>query len=435
MDSIIPLVCKLNIPKKSMDQQFKYDVCLSFASEQRDYVSKVSDELNKAGLSHFFDEDEEVELWGKNLNEALDEIYRKTSRFCVMFISSAYAKKSWTIHERRSAQARALIDRGVYILPARFDDTEIDGLPPTVRYIDLRNHTSETFAQLIIEKVRGNPTQTPRAATSDDNAYKMDEKDRQCLKDLRTTDPRDDKARIEENKGGLLEDSYRWILENADYRQWRDDQQSRLLWIKGDPGKGKTMLLCGIINELKKSTVKTGLLSFFFCEGTDMRINNAMAVLRGLIYLLIDQQPSLIRYIREKYDHADKELFEDTNAWIALSGIFVNILQDPSLKNAYLIIDALDECQTEDLPKLLDFIVQKSSASPHVKWIISSRNWRKIEERLETAEQKVRLSLELNAESISTAVSTYIRHKVLWLARLKNYDDKTTRRRTRPFVL
>ena len=148
----------------------------------------------------------------------------------------------------------------------------------------------------------------------------MDEKDRQCLEDLRTTDPRDDKKRIEKTKGGLLEDSYRWILENADFRQWRDDQQSRLLWIKGDPGKGKTMLLCGIINELKKSTVETDLLSFFFCEGTDVRINNATAVLRGLIYLLIDQQPSLIRYIREKYDHAGKALFEDVNAWVALSG-------------------------------------------------------------------------------------------------------------------
>ena len=217
---------------------------------------------------------------------------------------------------------------------------------------------------------------------------------------------------LRRGKGGLLEDSYHWILENADFRQWRDDQQSRLLWIKGDPGKGKTMLLCGIIDELKKSTVKTGLLSFFFCEETDARINNATAVLRGLIYLLVDQQPSLIRYIREKYDHARKALFEDVNAWVALSGIFANILQDPSLKSAYLIIDALDECQTEDLPQLLDFIVQKSSASPRVKWIVSSRNWPNIEERLETAGQKVRLCLELNAESISTAVSIYIRHKV-----------------------
>jgi hypothetical protein len=252
----------------------------------------------------------------------------------------------------------------------------------------------------------------------------MDEKDRQCLKDLRMTDPRHDKARIEKRKGDLLEDSYQWILENAQFRQWRDDQQSQLLWIKGDPGKGKTMLLCGIINELKKSTVKTNLLTFFFCDGTDERINNATAILRGLIYLLIDQQPSLIRYIREKHDDAGKALFEDVNAWIALSEILTNILQDPILKNAYLIIDALDECRTEDLPQLLDFIVQKSSAF-HVKWIVSSRNWRNIEERLGRAEQKLSLSLELNTASISAAVNIYIRHKVLWLTQLKNYDDET----------
>ena len=137
-----------------MRQQFKYDVCLSFASEQRDYVRKVKDELVKAGLSHFFDEDAQLEMWGKHLNETLDEIYRKQSRFCVMFISAEYAKKMWTSHERRSAQARALEDRSDYLLPARFDDTEIDGLSPTVLYIDLRHHTPERFAQLIIEKVK-----------------------------------------------------------------------------------------------------------------------------------------------------------------------------------------------------------------------------------------------------------------------------------------
>jgi hypothetical protein len=276
-----------------------------------------------------------------------------------------------------------------------------------------------------VAEVQSNPPERPKAIISDDDTYMMDEKDCQCLKDLQTTDPRDDKARIEKSKGGLLEDSYSWILENTEFVQWRDVQNSQLLWIKGDPGKGKTMLLCGIINELQKSTVKMGLLSFFFCEGADVRINNATAILRGLIYMLIDQQPSLIRCIREKYDRVGKSLFEDVNAWIALSGILENILQDPSLKSAYLIIDALDECQTEDLPQLLDFIVQTSSASSHVKWIVSSRNWPNIEERLETARQKVRLCLELNAESISTAVGIYIRHKVLWLTRLKNYDNKT----------
>ncbi len=252
----------------------------------------------------------------------------------------------------------------------------------------------------------------------------MEERDRQCLKDLRSTDPRDDKKRIEETQGGLLEGAYRWILEHSDFQQWRKDQQSRLLWIKGDPGKGKTMLLCGIVNELKKSKARTELLSYFFCQATDKRINEATAVLRGLVYLLVDQQPSLLSHIRKRHDHAKNSLFEDTNAWVVLLEIFTNILQDPSLKTTFLIIDGLDEC-VADLPKLLDLIVQKSSASPRVKWIVSSRNWPAIEERLETAAQKVRLSLELNAQSVSTAVSYYIKEKTLQLAELKKYDDKT----------
>ncbi|KAM5342879.1 hypothetical protein ACJ41O_013845 [Fusarium nematophilum] len=238
----------------------------------------------------------------------------------------------------------------------------------------------------------------------------QDDRDKQCLKDLRETNPHDDKTRIQDTKGGLLRDSYRWILNNADFQQWRNDEQTRLLWIKGDPGKGKTMLLCGIINELKEQTANP--LSYFFCQGTDSRINNATAVLRGLIYLLVDQQPSLVQHIRKKYHNAGKDVFEDMNAWWALSEIFTNILQDPNLKSTFLIIDALDECET-DLAKLLDLIVQHSTSS-RVKWIVSSRNRLDIEQKLGVDRSRARLSLESkqNAECVSQAVDTYIRHSV-----------------------
>ena len=261
-------------------------------------------------------------------------------------------------------------------------------------------------------------------AKNQEKALLQDKKDEKCVKHLRLTDPRDDKIRIEQTKGGLLQDSYRWILDNTDFRQWRNVQQSRLLWIKGDPGKGKTMLLCGIIDELKKPAFSTCLLSFFFCQATDDRINSATAVLRGLIYLLVEEQPSLISHVRKKYDHAGRTLFEDRNAWVALSEVFINILQDPSLKNTYLIIDALDECVT-GLSQLVSLIIQSSSLSPSIKWIVSSRNWPEGEEQLETARQKVRLSLELNAESVSVAVNNYVEHKVVHLAQRKKYDDKT----------
>jgi hypothetical protein len=247
----------------------------------------------------------------------------------------------------------------------------------------------------------------------------------ECLRDLRPTDPRKDKERIVETKGGLLEGSYRWVLENVNFQQWHTDPQSRLLWIKGDPGKGKTMLLCGIINELQKTAAaRTACMSYFFCQATDSRINSATAVLRGLLYLLVSQQPALILHVRKKHDHAGKSMFEDANAWVTVTEIFADVLQDPSLSTTYLIVDALDECVT-DLPKLLDFIVKQSSASSRFKWIVSSRNWPGIEEQLDQAGHKVRLSLELNAESVSAAVSVFIEQKVLQLAEQNKYDNQT----------
>jgi hypothetical protein len=250
--------------------------------------------------------------------------------------------------------------------------------------------------------------------------------DKRCLKDLRLTDPRDDKNRIEATKGGLLKDSYKWVLDNPDFRRWRDNDQSRLLWIKGDPGKGKTMLLIGIINELEQQlrrdqpTTKPGILSYFLCQGTDSRLNNVTAVLRGLIYLLIEQEPSIISHVQKRYNHAGKELFEDANAFVALSKILGDMLQDPTVTKAYIIIDALDECET-GLQQLLD-VVRNASASPRVKWIVSSRNKKEIEQQLSLDDSRTRLSLELkhNAEHVSHAVDLYIDDKVSRLPSLQH---------------
>jgi hypothetical protein len=49
------------------------------------------------------------------------------------------------------------------------------------------------------------------------------------------------------------------------------------------------MLLCGIMNALKKSPAKTGLLAFFFCQANDSRINTATAVLRALFEVVNDR--------------------------------------------------------------------------------------------------------------------------------------------------
>jgi hypothetical protein len=245
------------------------------------------------------------------------------------------------------------------------------------------------------------------------------------MKDLRLTDPAADMERIENNKDLLLTDSYVWILDHRDFIDWRDGETNRLLWIKGDPGKGKTMLLMGIIKELLNSPPDSSLLSFFFCQATDTNLDNATAVLRGLIYQMLVQQHALISHLRRKYDRAGPKLFEGSNAFFDLSSVLADMVRDPSLKSTYLIVDALDECQSA-LAQLLDLIVRNASdSSSRVKWLVSSRHRLDIEQRLRLEKGQIELDLEENVQDqVSHAVNTYIDHKVSELARLKQYDSK-----------
>jgi hypothetical protein len=251
----------------------------------------------------------------------------------------------------------------------------------------------------------------------------MSEKDQQCLQYLRLTDPRHDKSRIEQAKGGLLDDAYKWILNHPDFLKWQNDQQSRLLWIKGGAGKGKTMLLIGLINELDRLTgaPNAGVLSFFLCQGTDAQLNNATAVLRGLVYLLIVQHGCLVSHLRTEYDRAGQRLLEGENTFHALSTIFHAMLNDPRLTEAYFVVDALDECET-GLALLLDLITRTASdASARVKWIVSSRNMPDIERHLGIDDGSMKLSLEVNAQLVSQAIESYIDFKVSQLTAIR-YD-------------
>ncbi|KAK3624971.1 hypothetical protein LTR56_020702 [Elasticomyces elasticus] len=172
-----------------------------------------------------------------------------------------------------------------------------------------------------------------------------------------------------------------------------------MLWIRGDPGKGKTMLLCGIINEMKNQLAERDVLSYFSCQASDARINNATAVLRGLVLLLIDQQPSLTSHTQQEYDRSGKKLFEDENSWFALSDMFTRMLQDASFRRAHLIIDALDEC-VEEVDRLLDFIGQTTRVSTKVKWLVSSRNWPSIKEQIASVDDHDESSAALRPEAL-----------------------------------
>ncbi len=147
----------------------QWDVALSFAGAQRDFVEQVAAALKARGLRCFYDADEQIELWGKYLAEELPAIYGEQAAVVVVvvFVSAQYAAQDWTRHERRASLARAVRERREYVLPARFDDTPLPGLLSDTVTVDLRTRTPQQFAAMIAAKLAVLAVTAPSADAGD----------------------------------------------------------------------------------------------------------------------------------------------------------------------------------------------------------------------------------------------------------------------------
>ncbi|KAI9772664.1 MAG: hypothetical protein M1840_000258 [Geoglossum simile] len=248
-----------------------------------------------------------------------------------------------------------------------------------------------------------------------------------------STDSRETSARqtlkstcsIEETKGGLLDDCCAWVLDDPQLQSWQQGNDTRLLWIEGHPGKGKKMLMISLINQLVDSLKanKSRTLTFF-CQNTVLHLNNAISVLRGLIWKLLVDRPYMRKYVPKEYSSRGKGIFEGLNAFCSLTAMLSAILRDPSLEMVYLFVDALDECD-EDSGRLIRWIAKDASErASKSQWLLSSRHAPKIEEALRPNGHRQKLSLGSNDKHICPAVDQFIAYKLNDLANKRKYDPE-----------
>ncbi|KAI0844300.1 hypothetical protein F5Y00DRAFT_256113 [Daldinia vernicosa] len=240
----------------------------------------------------------------------------------------------------------------------------------------------------------------------------QEEKDNECLRALYVSDPSDDKRRIKETKGGSHQESSNWILEHEDFQTWRDNDESNVLWIKGDPGKGKTMLLITIVEELEKLAYQNSspstMLSYFFCQGINSNLNNATDVLRGLVYRFGVQQSCLIPYLRKKYETSDQNIFKGDNAFFVLSGVLEDMLRAINRSRVYItnFLNSLRETLRYLKPD--------------------------IEQALGNLGTRLHLEHAQNAEQVSHAINAYIDFKISSMLSLQ--EDTRLKSRVRDIL-
>ena len=85
--------------------------------------------------------------------EKFHDVFENRANLAVMFISEHYVKKSWPTLERRSILSRAIRERSHYVLPVRFDEMPVPGLPTSIHYELVEKHGPEELATMIAEKI------------------------------------------------------------------------------------------------------------------------------------------------------------------------------------------------------------------------------------------------------------------------------------------
>jgi hypothetical protein len=141
-----------------MKREPEFEVLLSFAGPERVYARAIFAICSANGIKIFLDEEFQHEIWGKNLVEYLDQMYRERGAFCVALISHGYCERAFTKVERRAAFDRMIQEAGEYFLPVRVDDAWPQGLPKATAYLDLRIQGVIGVCETLLRKLRGPST-------------------------------------------------------------------------------------------------------------------------------------------------------------------------------------------------------------------------------------------------------------------------------------
>jgi hypothetical protein len=137
------------------DPAIAFDFAVSYAGEDSEIAGALADQLKSRGASVFYDRHYRSRLLGRKLHREIRFIYGTRSRFVVPLISCNYVAKYFPIVEFVVAKFGEESRDCELILPVRLDDTPFPGLDNDICYADLREHSMEQIADMLLGKLIG----------------------------------------------------------------------------------------------------------------------------------------------------------------------------------------------------------------------------------------------------------------------------------------
>ncbi|KKP07372.1 hypothetical protein THAR02_00569 [Trichoderma harzianum] len=207
-----------------------------------------------------------------------------------------------------------------------------------------------------------------------------------------------------------------WLTSSKQYQEWMNNDEHGMLWIKGIPGSGKSVMAANLISEIAKSNPGCPVLYFFFRQIIDAN-HEPQALLRDWMDQIVSYSPPLQKQLK-KYVQENRSLDSISSEimWNHLRLAFVGL---PG--KVFCVADALDEMDrgNEGFLKTLGDISQWRPKT--VKFLITSRPVSSVEVPLRKTPC---LHIRLQEALVDVDISTYV-HFALSRSNIPESDWKT----------
>lgn len=151
-----------------------------------------------------------------------------------------------------------------------------------------------------------------------------------------------------------------WLLREPTYRDWLDpgklEQHHGFLWIKGKPGAGKSTLMKFALCEARNRREQPSIIHFFFHARGHSLEKSTIGMYRSLLWQLFNEIPPLQKVydpLKQTWWNANK-----VEQWPIepLKELFKEAIQHLRQRPLICFIDALDECDEDQIRDMLSFL-------------------------------------------------------------------------------
>lgn len=137
-----------------------------------------------------------------------------------------------------------------------------------------------------------------------------------------------------------------WIYNKEEYKQWRQEPASNILWCTGILGSGKTVLSANVIENLMLTT-PAAIISYFFCKHDEAESLKTRTIIGSVARQLF----SCVELEVDRVDSINTS-FLDTDMVLE----YLRTLLPSDLQEYFIIIDGLDECSEKELKLLIGYL-------------------------------------------------------------------------------